>query len=245
MTTNQLAYHRLQEDIRHNVAMEIENYRSNVAGENIAWFNAYEKKRADLADEGIRSGELMETASYHAASLKEENRSNVEREKLSWAELGLGWANYSVDKAYKEASIAVKQDELQLRQNQLALDRERLDMDWYKAETGRISTDIDKLKAEYQLGQLDVAWAQVALDQQRVENQSQELDIRQDELLLKQDQFRHDKKMDESRDKREWWDLGLTAFASAFNSVSNNAFRLNDSMNDRIGAAAQLIPLLA
>lgn len=236
MTTNQIAYHRLREDIRHDIAMEIENYRSNTAGEAIQWFNAREKERADKAGEGIRLAELAETTSYHQASVTETHRSNVEDESISWAKLGLGWAELAETQKYHNASIGLQSQELALKQDQLRLDAERLDMDWYRAETGRLENDVHKQEAQTHAQQLNVAWAQVVNDQQRVENERSNVFLKSQELSLKRDQFEWDKTMDQSRDTREWWNLGLTAFASAFENVSKNAFKMQDNLRESVNS---------
>lgn len=234
MTTNQIAYHRLQEDIRHDIATEIENYRSHTAGESIQWYSTLETERADKAREGIQLAELAETTRYHSGVMAETKRSDLEKEAISWANLGLGWAQLSETSKFHDASIGIQSQELDLRRNQLALDAEKLDVEWYKAETGRLQNDVAKKEAETHAQQLNVAWAQVANDQQRIENESSNIFLKSQELSLKRNQFEWDKSMDQSKDTREWWKLGLDAFASAFDSVSNNAFKMQDMLHDSV-----------
>lgn len=81
MTSNQLAYGKLVEDIRHNKASEAETYRHNTSTEG-------ETYRFNVATEGWRDRTLNETYRHNVAT------ENLQQQQigLGYAQLGLGYA---------------------------------------------------------------------------------------------------------------------------------------------------------
>jgi hypothetical protein len=80
MTTNQIAYWRLQEDKRANAAREAETYRSNVAREG-------ETNRSNLVNEEVKVATQAENVRHNqmtellaSRTAKETERSNKARE---------------------------------------------------------------------------------------------------------------------------------------------------------------------
>lgn len=201
MTTNQIAYHRLQEDIRHDIATEIENYRSHTAGEAISWFDAFERKRANQADEGIRLAGLAETKRNNIATLAETADYHQEQAAISWGNLDLGWANLQETKDYHDASLDLQSQELELKRDQFNLDEERVSIEWQNADSNTLKAKASEMEALTHQGQLGIAYNQLRLDEQRVRNEGIRLTMAGEDLRLRQEQLQLDKNADERAER--------------------------------------------
>lgn len=111
MTQNQIAYWKLQEEkrsnlasegetSRHNIATESETERSNrvqqgeakrhnLSTEKQAWLNYSEAQRSNRANESIKKDSLAESARHNVATESETVRHNVESELLGQGQLAL------------------------------------------------------------------------------------------------------------------------------------------------------------
>lgn len=108
MTANQIAYQKMREEGRANLAREIETKRANMSQEAIKRSELSENSRHNLAVEGetaranqAREAETnrsnlakeLETNRANLAREAETHRSNVESESIARQNVGLGYAN--------------------------------------------------------------------------------------------------------------------------------------------------------
>nr|UDL14580.1 MAG: hypothetical protein [Jiangsu picobirnavirus 88] len=77
MTRNQIAYKELQEQRRHNYAMEFETNRANLAKEDATRVQNAETQRHNMVNENVEQRKVMETGRSNRAHESETNRHNV------------------------------------------------------------------------------------------------------------------------------------------------------------------------